>query len=190
MGHIKDRDFIRGEVPMTKDEVRAISIAKLDLRENSILVDIGAGTGSVGIEGSTYLTKGYVYGIEKNPKGCELIKENLKKFRINNYKLIEGIAPQDLDEIKNIGFDRMFIGGSSGSMEEIIDFFIEYSRDDSIFVINLIALESLAEVIDILKRKNLKDIEIVNISVSRSKKLGNYTMMMGENPIYIINGRK
>ena len=84
----------------------------------------------------------------------------------------------------------MFIGGSSGSMEEIIDFFIEYSSDDSIFVVNLIALETLTEVIDILKRKNLKDIEIVNISVSRSKKLGNYTMMMGENPIYIINGRK
>ena len=63
MGHIKDRDFIRGEVPMTKDEVRAIAIAKLHLKENSILVDIGAGTGSVGIEGSTYLTKGYVLSL-------------------------------------------------------------------------------------------------------------------------------
>lgn len=190
MGHIKDRDFIRGEVPMTKDEIRAISISKLDLKEGSILVDIGAGTGSVGIEGSTYLTKGYVYGIEKNPKGCEIIKENIKKFGVTNYKLIEGTAPQDLEEIKNIGFDRMFIGGTSRNMEEIIDFFIEYSKDGSIFVINLIALESLARLIEILKRKNLKDIEIVNILVSRGKKLGDYTMMMGENPIYIINGRK
>lgn len=188
--HIKDREFIRGKVPMTKEEIRAISIAKLNLQENSVLIDVGAGTGSVGIEGATYLKKGFVYGIEKNRDGIELIEKNLEKFQIKNYKLIFGVAPNDLKEIEKNSFDKMFIGGSSGNMEEIIDFFIEYSKPESDFVINIIALESLSNTLEIIKRKNLKDIEIVNVGVSRDKKVGNYTMMMGENPIYIISGRK
>ena len=89
MGHIADKDFIRGEVPMTKQEVRAVSVAKLKLSENSVLIDVGAGTGSVGIEAATYIPCGKVYAVEKKSEGIKLIKENLKKFGIKNLEVIQ-----------------------------------------------------------------------------------------------------
>ena len=87
MGHIADRDFIRGEVPMTKEEVRAVSVAKLSLSEESVLIDVGAGTGSVGIEAATYIKKGKVFAIERKAEGIELIKKNCEKFGIKNLEI-------------------------------------------------------------------------------------------------------
>ncbi len=187
MGHIADKDFIRGEVPMTKQEVRAVSVAKLNLFEDSVLIDVGAGTGSVGIEVATYLKKGKVFAVERKFEAVELIKQNIKKFGIKNLEIIHGTAPDDLSIKK---FDRMFVGGSGGNLEEIIKYFIKYGDEKSIIVINAIALETLSKVQNIFEKYKIKNAEIVNISVSRGKKIGGYTMMYGENPIYIISGEK
>ncbi|MFK4785281.1 precorrin-6Y C5,15-methyltransferase (decarboxylating) subunit CbiT [Fusobacterium sp. MFO224] len=187
--HIRDEEFIRNKVPMTKAEIRMISIGKLDLKKDSILIDVGAGTGSVGIEASTYLSKGKVYAIEKKDIGVELINKNLKKLKVNNLEVIHGNAPIDL-KIKT--FNRMFVGGSSSNMQGIIDYFLNYCDSLGIIVINIIALETLTEVLKILKanKDKLKDIEIVNVNISKNKNIGNYTMMTGENPIYIISAKK
>ena len=187
MGHIADKEFIRGEVPMTKQEIRAVSVAKLRLEKDSVLIDVGAGTGSVGIEAATYISLGKVYAIEKKSEGIELIKENIKKFSIKNLEVIQGTAPDDLC-IKN--FDRMFVGGSGGRLDEIIKYFSDYSAEKSIVVINAITLETLSEVKNIFEKYKIKNIEIISMSVARGKKAGNYTMMFGENPIYIISGEK
>ncbi len=187
MGHIADKDFIRGEVPMTKQEVRAVSVAKLNLFEESVLIDVGAGTGSVGIEAATYLKKGKVFAVERKFEAVELIKQNIEKFGIKNLEIIHGTAPDDLSIKK---FDRMFVGGSGGNLEEIIKYFIKYGDEKSIIVINAIALETLSKVQNIFEKYKIKNAEIVNISVSRGKKIGGYTMMYGENPIYIISGEK
>lgn len=187
MGHIADKDFIRGEVPMTKQEVRAVSVAKLNLFEDSVLIDVGAGTGSVGIEAATYLKKGKVFAVERKFEAVELIKQNIEKFGIKNLEIIHGTAPDDLSIKK---FDRMFVGGSGGNLEEIIKYFIKYGDEKSIIVINAIALETLSKVQNIFEKYEIKNAEIVNISVSRGKKIGGYTMMYGENPIYIISGEK
>lgn len=187
MGHIADKDFIRGEVPMTKQEVRAVSVAKLNLFEDSVLIDVGAGTGSVGIEAATYLKKGKVFAVERKFEAVELIKQNIEKFGIKNLEIIYGTAPDDLSIKK---FDRMFVGGSGGNLEEIIKYFIKYGDEKSIIVINAIALETLSKVQNIFEKYKIKNAEIVNISVSRGKKIGGYTMMYGENPIYIISGEK
>lgn len=187
MGHIVDNEFIRGNVPMTKQEIRAISIAKLNLKEDSVLVDIGAGTGSVSIEAATYLKNGKVYAVEKKIEGIELIKLNIKKFGIKNLEVIQCTAPEDLQVEK---FDKMFIGGSGGNMEEIIKYFLKNSLSKSTLVINVISLETLSEIIKIFEKYRFENVEIVNISVSRGKKIGKYTMMTGENPIYIISAEK
>lgn len=187
MGHIADKEFIRGEVPMTKQEVRAVSVAKLNLFEDSVLIDVGAGTGSVGIEAATYLKKGKVFAVERKFEAVELIKQNIEKFGIKNLEIIHGTAPDDLSIKK---FDRMFVGGSGGNLEEIIKYFIKYGDEKSIIVINAIALETLSKVQNIFEKYKIKNAEIVNISVSRGKKIGGYTMMYGENPIYIISGEK
>ena len=165
--HIYDKDFIQKELPMTKQEVRAISVAKLQLRDDSILIDVGAGTGSIGIEASTYLRNGKVFGIEKEEKGLDTIRENLKNLNIENYTLIHGRAPED---IPNIEYDRMFIGGSTGSMKEIVKHFFENTKEGARLVINTITLESLNETMEILKKYRPNDIEVINISISRGKK--------------------
>ncbi len=187
MGHIYDKDFIVGAVPLTKQEVRAVSISKLDLKDDTILIDVGAGTGSIGIEGSTYIKTGKVYAIEKESKGCELIRANKEKFSCDNLVVVEGRAPEN---IPKIAYDRMFIGGSTGSLKDILEHFIEYSSTHAKLVINIIALETLSEATTYLKELKFKDIEICNISVGRGRKVGSYTMMYGENPIYIITAMK
>jgi cobalt-precorrin-6B (C15)-methyltransferase len=187
MFHIEDKEFIRGKVPMTKQEVRCISIAKLDLKEDSILIDIGAGSGSVGIEASNFMPKGKVYGIEINPDGIETINQNLKKFDVINYELIEGLAPTD---IPNVKVDRMFIGGSKGNLETILEWFLSHSKEESKVVINTITLESLGEAMKSLEKLKFCEIEVININIARNKKIGRYNMMMGENPIYIISAKR
>lgn len=180
--HIYDNEFVQKELPMTKQEVRAISIAKLKLEPNSVLIDVGAGTGTIGIEASTYLPNGKVIAIEKELKGLATIRENIKNLNIGNYELIHGRAPEN---IPNIKYDRMFIGGSTGSMKEIIEHFFSHTDKGARLVINTITLESLGEALEILK-KYRQDIEVINVSIGRGKKIGKYTMMYGENPIYII----
>ena len=187
MGHIADKEFIRGEVPMTKQEVRAVSVAKLRLEKDSVLIDVGAGTGSVGIEAATYISSGKVYAIEKKSEGIELIKENIKKFSIKNLEVIQGTAPDDLSIKK---FNRMFVGGSSGRLDSIVEYFIKYSDEKSIIVINAITLETISEIKNIFEKYKITNSEIINMSVARGKKIGNYTMMYGENPIYIVTGEK
>lgn len=185
--HIYDREFIQKELPMTKQEIRAISIAKLQLEENSILIDVGAGTGTIGIEAARYIREGKVYAIEKEEKGIETLKKNVEKFGIKNLEIIIGRAPEI---IPNIKYDRMFIGGSAGSMRDILIHFQNNSTKNAKVVINIITLETLSECKALLKEMKFKDIEIVCVSVSRGKKVGRYTMMYGENPIYIVTAVK
>ncbi|MCX3066493.1 MAG: precorrin-6Y C5,15-methyltransferase (decarboxylating) subunit CbiT [Cetobacterium sp.] len=187
MGHIYDKEFVQKELPMTKQEIRAISIAKLQLQDDSILVDVGAGTGSIGIEAATYLRNGNVFAIEKEEKGIETLKENINRFKLDNIEVIVGRAPE---AIPTIQYDRMFIGGSTGSMRNILEHFLKYSKDNSRVVINAITLETLADATKLLKDLNFKNIEVVNVVVSRGKSIGPYTMMYGENPIYIITADK
>lgn len=181
--HIYDKEFTQTELPMTKQEIRAVSIAKLMLNPNSILIDVGAGTGTIGIEAATYLPQGQVYAIEKEEKGLHTIRENAEKFSLENFTLIHGKAPEDLPKI---AYDRMFIGGSTGNLEGIINHFIEYGMVGAILVINCITLETQSKAMEILKQKGFVEIEVVQVQVSRGKKVGPYTMMYGENPIYIM----
>ena len=181
--HIYDKEFTQIELPMTKQEIRAVSIAKLMLEPDSVLIDVGAGTGTIGIEAATYMPQGKVYAIEKEEKGLNTIKLNAEKFNLTNFELIHGKAP---DAIPDIPYDRMFIGGSTGGIEEIINHFLTYAKDKAILVINCITLETQAKSLEILKKKGFEDIEVVTVTVGRAKKVGLYTMMFGENPICII----
>lgn len=187
MGHIYDKDFVQGELPMTKQEIRAISVAKLLLEPDSVLIDVGAGTGTIGIEGATYARNGKVYAIEKEEKGIETLRNNIERFNLDNIEVVVGRAPEAIPEIE---YDRMFIGGSTGSMKSILEHFNKYAKKNGRIVINAITLETVGEATKLLKEMNFKDMEVVNVSVARGKKVGPYTMMYGENPIYIITANK
>lgn len=179
---MSDETFVRGKVPMTKEEIRILSVAKLQLTEDSIVYDVGAGTGSVSMECARLCTNGTVYAVERNPEGIALIRENSKKLRLSNVKAIEGLAPEALMDLP--APTHAFIGGSAGNMGEILD--VLRAKNPSVrIVINTIALESISEVMQLLKERGY-DADIVQISAAKSRVLGRYHMMTGLNPVYII----
>lgn len=181
---IPDAEFLREKVPMTKEEVRIVSLSKLHLEEDSVCYDVGAGTGSVSIEMASRAWNGKVYAIEKKALAVELLKKNREKFAVKNLEIIEGTAPEALENLEPP--THAFIGGSSGNMETILRLLLEKNPSVRI-VINCIALETVSETLQCLKTLSVKEEEILQISVSKGKSVGNYHMMMGENPIYIIS---
>ena len=181
---ISDEDFLREKVPMTKEEVRIVSLAKLGLKEDSICYDVGAGTGSVSIEIAKRAWKGRVWAIEKKPLAVELLKKNRFKFKAENLEIIEGMAPEALEDLEVP--THAFIGGSSGNMERILQLLLKKNPRVRI-VINCIALETVAETLACLKHLPVEKTEILQLAVSKAKAVGSYHMMMGENPIYIIS---
>lgn len=181
---ISDTEFIRDNVPMTKEEVRTVSLAKLRLKENSVCYDVGAGTGSVAIEMALRCVCGKVYAIEKKPEAVALIQKNRKKFAVDHLQVLEGTAPEALEGLEPP--THAFIGGSSGNMETILKILLRKNPAVRI-VINCIALESVSEALQCLKTLPVTDAEVVQLSVSKAKTVGRYHMMMGENPIYVIS---
>ncbi len=97
---MRDEWFIRGEVPMTKSEVRAVSVEKLELSPDSVLYDIGAGTGSVSVEAAAFMPEGTVYAVEKKREAVELLEKNRKKFQAEQIRIIEGAAPEALEGLE------------------------------------------------------------------------------------------
>ncbi|WZL71775.1 precorrin-6Y C5,15-methyltransferase (decarboxylating) subunit CbiT [Clostridiaceae bacterium 35-E11] len=184
---IPDAQFIRGKVPMTKEEVRAITISKLRLNENSIMVDVGAGTGSIAIEAAHICRKGKIIAIERNFEGIELIQKNSEKFGVN-IKILHGNAGERLQEIEQ--FDRVMIGGSSGELKDIIELSYHKLTPAGICVVNCITIETLYESIQLLKGAGFIEIDVVSVSVAKGRKAGRYTLMEALNPIYIISGTK
>ncbi len=184
---IPDGEFIRGNVPMTKEEIRTISISKLRLKPNSVVFDIGAGTGSVSMECGLICSKGKVFAVECNPEGIDLIKRNKEKFNIENLFLIEGKAPEVLNN--DIQPDRVFIGGTKGNMDNILKWAAGFDKN-IIVVINSITIESTYEAMESLEKNGFENIEIINISISKSMKAGNKHLMKAINPVYIITAEK
>ena len=185
---IPDEEFIRGKAPMTKTEVRTVSLAKLRLPKDAICYDIGAGTGSVSVEMALRASEGGVYAIEKKEDALALLQENKKKFALDHMYIVPGTAPEALEELPVP--THAFIGGSSGNMKEIVELLLNKNPQVRI-VINCITLETVGEALDCIRELEKQETyqcesEVVQLCASRSKNIGRYHMMMGENPIYII----
>lgn len=181
---LPDEAFERGDVPMTKQEVRAAVLAKLAVRPEDILWDVGAGTGSVSVELALAAPRGRVYAVECRPEGCALIKANREKFRTRNLVLVEGLAPDALSDLP--APDAVFIGGSKGSLAAIVDAALDKNPDARICV-SAIALESLSAAVAALTAKG-RTVQVSQIAVSRAKAVGGLHLMMAQNPIYLITG--
>ncbi len=183
---LQDSDFIRGDVPMTKEEVRCITLSKLAIEPCDVVYDIGAGTGSVAIEIARKAHDGYVYAIEQKEDGVALINQNRCKLGGYNVYVIHGNAPQAFLKLPKP--NKAFIGGSSGNMNEIVHLLIEKNTDIKL-VANAITLETLNEAVTAFEKHGLiADVVCINVSVS--KKAGAYHMMNANNPVYIITGTR
>ena len=180
----RDDAFIRGNVPMTKEEIRAVSIAKLGLSENSVLYDVGAGTGSIAITAAALHERARVYAIERKAEAVDLIRQNKRKFCTDQVEIIEGAAPEAMEDLEPP--THVFIGGSSGNLNGILRC-IGAKSPGARVVLNAITLETLNAVLLAEEEGLLTDVEIIQAGVARSKKMEGYHMMTGQNPVYIVS---
>ncbi len=179
-----DGDFLRTEVPMTKSEVRAVTLSKLRLTKNAICWDVGAGTGSVSIEMAETAEDGQVFAIERNTDACALIEQNKRHLGVMNVTVIEGSAPEALFALPVP--THVFIGGSGGSLKEIIE--AALSKNPRVrIVLNTVTAETFAEATAAIKALHLVNEEIVELNVSRARKVGAYHMMTAQNPVTVIS---
>ena len=185
---IPDEEFTRGDAPMTKSEVRALSVAKLKLSPDSVVYDVGAGTGSVSVEMALTVFEGRVYAIEREDVAADLIEVNKRKFRASNIEVVRGLAPDAMADLPTP--THAFIGGSAGNLKQIVQCLLDKNPDVRV-VINSVTIETMSETLQVIRELNLVEEEFVNITVARSRRLGKYHLMTGQNPVYIavVRGR-
>ena len=184
---LHDDLFMRSKVPMTKQEVRAVSISKLMPKATDNIYDIGAGTGSCSIELALQAQAGHVWAFERNPVAVELLGKNKALFNVDNLDIVAGEASEQIQEMP--APDCVFIGGSGGNLCKMLD--IIYAKNPECrIVVNAITVETLIEVVEYYKTRTEYDLEIVNVFAARGKKLGAYNLMMAQNPVYVMTALK
>ncbi|MCR5525932.1 MAG: precorrin-6A reductase [Lachnospiraceae bacterium] len=179
-----DEAFVRGNVPMTKKAVRELSVCALKLRRDSVLWDIGAGTGSISVETALLSRNIKVVAVERNQEAIELIKENCVKAGLHNVEVVEGEAPEALKELECP--THVFIGGSGGHLREILNLLTGFGKRIRV-VINAVSLETISETKEVLDTVEHTDESVVLAQISTASKAGNYRLMRAENPVYVVS---
>lgn len=180
---LADGDFQRGKAPMTKEEVRALVIAKLRIAAGHTVWDVGAGTGSVSVEAALAAPRGVVYAVEKNAEAVNLLRQNREIHGASNIVIVEGQAPDALASLP--APDRVFIGGSSGNIDAIIGAAIAANPQVRLCA-TAVTLETLSDLLACLRDRGVDDADIVQVSVARADRVGSYNLMRAENPVYIV----
>ena len=183
---MKDEDFIRGAVPMTKREVRLIALERLELVGAKLMVDVGAGTGSVAVEAACRYPALKVVAVERNAEALELIRRNCRQFNLNQVEIVNGVAPLPLP----VRADAVFIGGSGGNLEQIIHWADELLLPGGRLVINLILLENLNEALKFLTTRGFSQPDCIQIQVSSLTRLGSGHYFKPNNPAFILSCQK
>lgn len=183
-GSLPDAVYERGKVPLTKEEVRSLALAKLRLTRDAICYDIGAGTGGMTCDIARYLPRGRVIAFERGEEGCALIRANADCQGLGNIDIVQGMAPECLSghELPT----HAFIGGSGGRLREIVEWLFEQNPDIRI-VIDAITLETVGEANELLKTLPVKDVDVICASVAKARALGSYQLMESMNPVYIFS---
>lgn len=186
---IPDELFERSdEVPITKEEVRAIQISKARLSSGNTVYDIGCGSGSVTVESALQVESiGKIYAIDLDPNAIELTKKNLQKFGLSNVTVILGNAKEEI--IKLPDADAIFIGGTGGDTKEIVELCRTKLRSGGRIVIGVILIETLFSILEVIEKK-FTSVDITQITISKSRKTSTGTMMLARNPVTVISATK
>ena len=182
---IPDSGFVRGQVPMTKEEVRAAALSKLRVAPGGTYWDVGAGTGSVSVAISALARDGRVLAVERDPEACGLILENAARFGAGNLTLVQGEAPAALGDLP--APDGVFVGGSGGSLEDILKTALEKNPRVRV-VVAAVTLETLSRGAALLDALPFAGVEVSQITVARARELGRYHLMTGQNPVFLLSG--
>ena len=210
---IPDEEFIRGKVPMTKEEIRILTLAKARIGRGDLVADIGAGTGSISCEAALQATDGKVFAIERKAEGIELIKANAEEFGIENLHIIQAEAPEGMEQLPQL--DRAIIGGSGSHLEPILDqldellkpegntFILqqpvvsfgkavvadqldELLKPEGRIILNCITVQTLMQCLNYMRSKENYSYETIQVQVNHWEQVGPYDMAKAANPIFIV----
>jgi cobalt-precorrin-6B (C15)-methyltransferase len=187
---IPDELFERVEdVPITKEEIRVIQVSKARISSGQTVYDVGCGSGSISIEAAHQVgSSGKVFSIDIDPNAVKLTKKNLEKFQISNVSVILGNAMQQINELPMA--DAIFIGGTGGETAEIVKLCESKLKQGGRIVIGTILVETLYSVLNILEKLSFSSIDIIQVTISKSKKTSTGTMFLARNPVTIISATK
>lgn len=183
---IPDELFIRRDVPMTKQEVRAVALAKLRLTATDTVWDVGAGTGSVSIEAALVARAGSVWAVERNATGVRLIRENADAFGCGNVHAVPGVAPEALAKLPVP--DAVFVGGSAGELPSIVEAALEKNSQVRLCV-PCVTVETLTEACALLSGSRFKGFEACQVSAARAEAVGSHHLMKAQNPVFLVSAR-
>lgn len=185
---IGDAQFCRGAVPMTKQEVRVVALAKACIQPTDVIVDVGAGTGSFSVEAALLAPHGRVWAVERSPEGAALIRENARRFAAENVEVCLGEAPAALAGLPPA--DVAFIGGSGGKLASIFAACYALLRPGGRLLVNAVTVETLAAAVALVQQYGLAQTEAVGLQVTRLTPIGQSHLLRAQNPVYIIKGVK
>jgi len=171
---------------ITKAEVRAVTISKLNLLPDSILWDLGAGSGSVSIESSCFITTGIIFAMEQHKERIIQIQNNKNRYNVNNLEIIHTKLPQGLDSLPRP--DRIFIGGGGRDLGEIIKKASFYLKKNGIIVINTVLIQNIEAALQPLKKAGFKT-DFIQIQVNKKKDMPWGERLESQNPVWIITGK-
>ena len=187
---IPDEYFERTKnVPITKEEVRTIQVSKARLKPGQTVYDIGCGSGSISIEAAIQIeSSGKVFAIDYDENAIELTKKNMKKFSLSNITVISGNAKEKILNLEEA--DAIFIGGTGGDTQEIVEISQNKLKSGGRIVIGIILIETLYSILQILDKLEFESIDITQVTISKSRKTRTGTMMLARNPVTIISATK
>lgn len=184
---IPDELFERTEeVPITKEDIRAIAISKLRLREGDSTIDVGCGSGSITVE-LCLQTKGKVYAIDFDQKAVELTKKNLQKFGVGA-EVILGRAQDVLPKLPQA--DAVMIGGTWGDTGQVIELALGRLKSGGRIVIDTILIETMYQALAAVNELKLAEVDVTQVTISKARKVTTGTMMLARNPVMIISATK
>lgn len=185
---VPDSLFERTEqVPITKEDVRALVVSKLRLKEHSSAIDIGCGSGSITVELCLQTNEGKIYAIDFDEKAIELTRKNLLKFGVNA-EVILSKAQDILPLLPQV--DAIVIGGTWGNIEQIIQLSIAKLNKGGRLVIDTILVETVYKAITTINEIRLDEVDITQVTIAKARKVTTGTMMLARNPVIIISATK
>jgi precorrin-6B C5,15-methyltransferase / cobalt-precorrin-6B C5,C15-methyltransferase len=172
---------------ITQAEVRALSLAQLNIQPGSIVWDIGAGSGSVAIEAAQLANPGIVYAIEQDAADYHLILANAQTFGVHNLKAIHGTAPPVFAELP--APDAVFVGGTGREVARLLEAAFTALRAGGRLVINIATLESLNTTYAALK-KLAGSVQVLLINIARATEQLETVRFEAVNPTFLLTVTK
>ena len=187
---IPDEEFERTDkVPITKEEVRTVQIGKARLKPGQTVYAVGCGSGSISVEAALQVeSSGKVIAIDYDQNAVDLTKKNLEKFGLSNVSVILENAKEKISELEQA--DAIFVGGTGGDTKEIVELSENKLKSGGRIVIGIILIETLYSVLQVMDTLQFKEVDITQVTISKSRKTSTGTMMLARNPVTIISATK